>query len=287
MTDELNVAQGIEEDGSSSEEDTQQGYDFLDEPTDGEEPAEQLEAGEDSKTVDDAKPAETPPPADAQKASPEVPPASGDVQQETSQPAEVQVQPTEPQTPVPVPEAAPVQPWAERRKEWETKLAAQDYAMSDEEFTAIIQDPKEFANAAARLHMNVVESVVVAIRDVLPHYINTHLQQQQQSTSAETAFYAKWPKLKGQEQLINTYGSAWSKANPNATLDQRIDGIGKLVSMALGHDLNGGKQEPPATTNIPPHVGVSALGGTAAPPRVHDSAEKMWAEVDKELFSDG
>lgn len=269
---EAEVADG---DGDNASD---QSYDFLEETDagDGEEAGVAEEAAQEEAPEPGTKESA---PSKAQTSPPESPPAPEEAQPEAPKPAEQQEQPE-----AQPPKAAPATPnWAERREEWVGRLADEVYAMSDDEFANVTQDPKEFARAAAGLHMNAVEAAVTAVRDILPQYVSSLLSQQKQSTSAEEAFYAQWPKLKGQEQLISTYGVAWKQANPKATLEQKIQGIGQLVSVVLGHEA--GETQPPAPPPpAPPHVGVSALGGAAAPPRVPSSAGDMWAQVDEELF---
>lgn len=290
QTEELDVAQGIEdtgEDSVSDSEDTSQSWDFYDGSGDDDAAGDDTLEATAADGAEDSSEATTdkePPQETAETKSTEEPPAQVETKPEPPKPAEQQAQPPQ-EAPPPVQEAAPATPdWAERRTEWVNKLSSELYAMSDDEFANITQDPKEFAAAAARLHMNVLESAVVAVRDALPQYIDAHFNSQKQVTSAEEAFYAKWPNLKGHEQMIRTYGPAWSQANPKATLEERIEGIGQLVSSIVGT----APMTPPETTPppaAPPHVGVSALGGAAAPPRVPTTAEDMWAQVDEELFA--
>jgi hypothetical protein len=187
-------------------------------------------------------------------------PVAPQVEQPQTSPAPVteQVPVTPPVAPVetPQPTTPPEQPQApqDTAPEFDPVAFQQKYAetltksyqLTDEEREQYNLDPATTLPAlAANLHQRVMNEVLTVITAALPAQIQRYTQGEARERTAKEQFYSKWPELRNYEAQVLQAGQIYNKmAPPNATPEQRIEGIGRMVAAALNLPLETRNQTP-------------------------------------------
>lgn len=110
---------------------------------------------------------------------------------------------------------------------------------------------------AARVHMSVMQSTLVAVMNGLPTYLQQLEEQRNTHTQLENQFFEAWPQLEAkkgelQTEIIQAI-HAVKQVQPKATLKDVISLAGAMVSTK--HKLVGGGAvtPPPAKKAVPPN----------------------------------
>jgi hypothetical protein len=243
-------------------------------------------------TMDNEAPVdESPAPADPAVAdpfaTPEAPaPAPEDPKPADPVPAPVPAEPVPPVQPAPDPLAVaqpetPPQPAApgfdpvEFEKQYVEKLT-ESYQLTDAEQEAWDENPiAALPVLAANLHKRVVTEALAIVQAALPAQIERYQEGTRRETEAKERFYSKWPDLRPYEKQVLQAGQMYAKmAPPNATPEQRIEAIGRMVASALGLPSVTAPVATPATAApqapAQPYVpsGGGSSGGHVAPQNV-------------------
>jgi len=228
-------------------------------------------------------PVEPAPVAAAPTPAPEPTPAP--VQAQTPEPAPA---PTPVQTPAPA-APAPVQPQpteAELKAEAERQFSAltQQYSLSEDEASAVVTDlPSVLPQLAAKLHQQILADVRMRLMAEMPQVVTQVTEGRIRESEARSKFFTRWPQLTGHEEAVMRTGQMFRAANPNASADEAVEYIGRIVTMSLG--LQGGTTQPAQPAARPaPHRPAGAPGVPNPNPVAPPTNE--WAAMADELAAD-
>lgn len=225
--------------------------------------------------------------------------------------AELKGAPAPETKPEPAPEAAPVEmkpedapkPAAEEPKpaveaapqtinydEIRTDLRgriAEQYQLSEEEADLIATDPaKVMPQLMAKAFVDVYEAVFHAVTRQLPTMISSTTNIQHTVKEREQSFYSAHPELQeyitqhpASTQQLAAIGAFWRQQNPDASVEQAIEGIGKMAKVMLGIEAQAATAAPtPAPAPKPklPRVPAAAQsGGAPTAPNQPDGADDV------------
>lgn len=226
---------------------------------------------EESDELGEAEPPAAPAPAPAS----ETPPAPA----EPAQPAAEPPQGVQPAPEAPVEPQQPQQPQStpEQIQAAERAYAAQLenlYRFDEETALKLQTEPEKVLPAlAAKLHLDVMKTVMAQMRGVLPQMLQTQTAEMERDTSAKQQFFGAWPELKGYEQQVLQVGMMFRQLNPKATAEEAVQRIGELAMTSLGLS----RQAPPAAPPVtPPSAFQPAVPGRVNPPAAPTS---LWEEM--------
>ena len=180
-------------------------------------------------TTPPAQPAATPP---ASVSTPAAQPATPPAAQPAAQP---QAKPVE------QPPAQPAK--TQEQIEQEARAAAEKFEQDLVQYYALPADlAKKFETEpeavlpqlAAKVHMAVVNEVTARMNVQLPQYIAHFGTQQRKEQEAHDAFYTRWPGLTDYKEQVLKTGAMFRQLNPNATAQEALENVGKMVYAALG-----------------------------------------------------
>lgn len=270
---------------------------------------EDSDLGEEGDTEEEGEP----------EAQPAVEPAEGG--EAAAEPAAEE--PAEPQQPAPEAEPAPAQePSPEPAAEQPAPLSPEEYnrffnetrdaaieqltghyALNDEMAEELEEAPeKALPRMAARLHFDIMVQTLNAVANQLPAAFESYMHSRDDNAKSEDAFFNAWPGLKSQDRsAIARISQAYRQSNPNASMEQFIQEVGTMASVALKVPLEAAPQAPAAGGNgatPPPAVAatpapeaesrpfVPAGGGGAARGGAPGGPTNPYEQVDAELFED-
>ena len=192
------------------------------------------DATEEQPFVADA-PAVEKPPVTEPVAQPQLPQHPTPVQPEV--PA---TPPVAPQPQAPVQPEVPQQPQISRQEQRQQYVSSleQAYAMSDEDAQQMLVEPeKVLPRIAARLHVDIVDTVIAAVMGNLPNALNAIQSQAKVTSEAEDSFYQAWPQLKNPTYQKTVYDAvaAYRALNPSAPKEDviRAAGLQALIQLRL------------------------------------------------------
>jgi hypothetical protein len=188
-------------------------------------------------------------------------------------------------------EDSPTEDWKETyrtSREAAVNEVQNKYLMTEEEKDEFILNPdKILPKLAANLYVDVFESVLGAVNEMLPGRV-----QQLNGISLEAAqkteqFYDAWPDLKtvkGQEQIMRI-GQVYRSLNRDATSEEFIRDVGTQASVALGIPIPGitalaSVEETPAPAFKPGGPGGAAIPVASDPRESDNQFEVLNAEWD-------
>lgn len=225
----------------------------------------------------------------------EVDEVAPDVEPAVSEPQQAQPQPQTPQTPqtqqpdaltqqAAEPGQPPVQPAqapeaqapqvdpqvAETaRKAAETAYMQQlekMYSFDDDTAVRLQTEPeKVLPTLAARLHMDVMRTVMAQVQGILPQTIAQQTTHAKRVAEAENMFFSKWPDLKSHADKVLQIGAMYRQVNPKASAEDAIAQIGQMTYAALGMALPQGQSQQQQTDQVP----AAAAFQPAVPGRVN------------------
>lgn len=196
---------------------------------------------EGSSTPPAAEPTPPAPPVAAPSASPA--------------PAPSTAAPLPPQAPVapPVVQAPSPEVVQQAREQWLQQLANR-YALPDGMVEKLAEEPQTvLPQLAAAVHAQAIEEAVRYGQQVLPQMVEQTIRQRQMYEQAHNAFFSRWPNLRGQDALVTQVAVAYRAANPQASVEDSIDKIGRLSMAYLGISPPD-PAAPPAPAPLPPAV---------------------------------
>lgn len=223
-------------------------------------------------SADEGEPEE--PAAPAEPPAPTEPPATPPVEPAAEPPQGVQ---PEPVAPVPPQQPQPAAPTAEQIQAAERAYAAQlENLYRFDEATALqlqTEPEKVLPALAAKLHLDVMKTVMSQMRGLLPQMVQTQSESIKKDTEARSQFFEAWPELKGYDQQVLQVGAMFRQLNPSAPPEEAIKRIGELAMTSLGLS----RQAPAAPT--PP--AAPAAFQPAVPGRVNPPAPSpsVWDEL--------
>jgi len=167
----------------------------------------------------------------------------------------------------------------ERVAQYMEQLAAQ-YAFTEDE-AANLNDvdakPSDYLpKLLAKAHMNALVQARQLMMNTVPDMVTETSQHNIDATKAEDSFFGRWPDLKGHEEKVTASIQAYKSVNPDADMEQVIEGAGALTMVSLGKPLEG---KPPANvskvvTPVPPPPPAATGGGTGEIGRPQASYEE-------------
>ena len=180
----------------------------------------------------------------------------------------------------------------EKAQQRENELAqlADFYKLSDEEISAIRDNPEEalpsvLPKAMARMHMEMQQAVYGQVVGHLPNIQRAMQQQQKQVQEREEQFYSRWPELKGKDpQVISRIVKAYRAENPNASLDDVIEEAGAAAMVRLKIPTKGQQQDEPAAPPPRPHSPASPGGAKVPAAKQSSGKESIWADMAEEIL---
>ena len=231
-------------------------------------------SGEEEPAVADEWSEEAPPAAAETEATPppETPPA-------TEQPAAEQ--PLQPELAAP---EQPVQYTNEQRQLAEQAYMGQLanlYTFDEETALKLQTEPEKVLPVlAAKLHMDVMKTVLAQVNGMLPQVMQQQTQVVERNSKAQELFFGQWPELKGYEKQVLEVGRMFRQINPQANTQEAVQKIGETTLAALG--LQRAQAGNPPPTQIPPQQGFrpSVPGRVNAPARSLTEWETLLDEDD-------
>lgn len=195
-----------------------------------------------------------------------------------------------PAAPVATPPAAPAAPAAlptepaQLRERYMGELA-QYYTPKDEEARALMLEPEKVVpKMFARLHVDVLDSVIQGIGKELPGLVQMTVNRMIGEAKASKGFYERWPQLAKTEYTptVQRLMAAYKGQFPQSSLEQMITDVGAAAMVGLKLPLPG--MEQPAAIPTTPHVTpINPGGGTGVPGgRVVNEFERLANDWDTE-----
>jgi hypothetical protein len=184
---------------------------------------------------------------------------------------------------------------ATERAAWVSQLEKQ-YALSDEDAQAIIDNPGEsLPKHMANLHALVAEQAVNTVLARMPDFVTKLVENTARTKGAERAFFEAWPQLKDPkyQQTVTSLGQMYRGQNPQAKLEDFIKTVGVQAVTVLGLPLQP-PGAPPSTQQTaqavatpqalqtafrPAGASAAAAGGPISAPAPEDS---FWADLASE-----
>jgi hypothetical protein len=199
------------------------------------------------------------PPEKVEEPAPETPPAKAE---EPTQPP-----PAAPQPETPRAQAPTVEDIQQYRDDLVSEIAGR-YAIGEDEADRLTTEPeKVLPQLAGRLYVDVFEGVFQAIQSMLPQFVAGTVQATQATQTRNAQFFDKFPELKKAEYQpkLAELGVAYHRMNPQAQLDEAINGIGQMAMAMLGLTREPVAPAAPAAPPLPKPFVPAAPGGAAAP----------------------
>lgn len=192
-------------------------------------------------------------------------------------PAAEQVPPVQPETQAPeVPAQPPATPEAIRAAEMQYMQQLQGLYQFDEQTALKLQtEPEKVLPAlAAKLHLDVMKTVMGQVRGMLPQMLEVQTQSSALETKAKEQFFSAWPELKGYDKQVMEVGRMFRQINPSAPAEEAVKRIGEIAMATLGMQRAAQQQAPaPAAPNAA--FRPAAPGRTAAP----QAPAGMWEDL--------
>lgn len=201
---------------------------------------------------------------------------------------DLQVQPEQtPQAPPPPPPQLTPEQQAEQQRQWQVyqqrqvAQLEQYYALQEDDAVALATEPeKVLPKLAARLHLEVMQNVQQQIASQMPQMVQTVQASSQREEQAKGEFFTVWPDLRGHEPQIIQAGMLYRQMNPMASPQQAIDGIGRIVTAALGKQTVSPQPSQAAPAARAPAFRPASGAGGSAPAAKQKSVWSDLAEDD-------
>ena len=152
--------------------------------------------------------------------------------------SEVVAQPLKPVEPVvvqpPVPAMSAEQIVAERVRV--TQEYEKSYAMTEDEGSELIRSPETvLPKLAARMHVQVMETTLTIVQQMLPKLLERELGVANQAQKARADFFVSWPELDKPnfQETLQRVSNLYRANNPGASVEQFIQEVGATASMLL------------------------------------------------------
>jgi hypothetical protein len=220
--------------------------------------------------------AEPPQEAPQEEASQEEAPA------EAEAPADAEVpQPSQAEAPAQQPPALTPEALAKARNDAIQRIA-QRFTFTDEEREALREEPdKVLPSLAARLQVETYEMVLAALHSVLPTLIGQAIQGHQVAQTTYSKFVERWPELRDPryEPVIREVAAQYRKAFPDATPEDAIEDVGRIVMRKLGIKPKSPEQKARPTSPSPRSYVPAGRGAASSTQPARKPEPNMWAEL--------
>jgi len=221
-------------------------------------------------------PEEAPPPeeepAPQEEPAPEQP--EGSAQAPSQEPAQPPAQ--QPPQQALTPEAI-----AKARNEAIQRIA-QRFSFTDEEREALREEPdRVLPSLAARLQVETYEMVLAALHSVLPTLIGQAIQGHHVAQTTHSKFLERWPELRDPryEPVIREVAAQYRKAFPDATPEDAIEDVGRMVMRKLGIKPKSPEQKARPTSPSPRSYVPAGRGAASSSQPARKPEPNMWAEL--------
>lgn len=174
---------------------------------------------------------------------PQTPPAEPETPSEPEQPLAEPQKPESKEEPSAQPPQEPQQPKEpaepepdreKQRQEAMDYLAKNYYALGEDVDKRLEEEPRSvLSELAGRLHVEIYDSMMHTMQQMLPQFIQAQVKQMQNVDSFQSKFYSSWENLKGHEDTVEKVLQYARQINPNATEDQLIEDAGMMATVAL------------------------------------------------------
>lgn len=241
-----------------------------------------VDAGKDEKPSEEEAPAESDEVADAVAPTPD----------EASVEKEEEFQPSLEEEVPDLPEVSEEE-WQKQYTEGRDAAIeelSERYQFTQEEADLLMTKPEEvLPKMVARAYVDVFESVIGAIRQMLPGQVTQINQEYTANQERTQAFFGAFPALateEGQAEVVKI-GKMYRELNPDASQDDFIKHVGVQASLSLGLPIPGVEQpsEPQDDEPVPAFTPASSGGVTEVPTDPRQSSnqfERLNAEWDDE-----
>ena len=159
------------------------------------------------------------------------------------------------------------------------------YTPKDEEARALMLEPEKVVpKMFARLHVDVLDSVIQGIGKELPGLVQMTVNRMIGEAKASKGFYERWPQLAKTEftPTVQRLMAAYKGQFPQSSLEQMITDVGAAAMVGLKLPLPG-MAEPAAIPTSPHVTPINPGGGTGIPGgRVVNEYERLANQWDSE-----
>lgn len=218
------------------------------------------------------------PSAEEQEKEKEEPSAEG---QETPEEPEVVIPPVEEETAAETRPAEEIETELKKAREVAQEQLTEQFKLTEEQAERLVSDPnKVLPQMAAKLYLDLFDSMMQGLQSRVPAMIQQHLRQQEARQQADKAFYGAWPQLAKPEYrpVIDRIAATYQQLNPNADAERAIKEIGAQAWVALRLPIDelvritGGGEEAAAQQPSPPpanvsHIPANSGGARQEPPK--------------------
>jgi hypothetical protein len=159
---------------------------------------------------------------------------------------------------------------------------AQRFTFTDEEREALREEPdKVLPSLAARLQVETYEMVLAALHSVLPTLIGQAIQGHQVAQTTYSKFIERWPELRDPryEPVIREVAAQYRKAFPDATPEDAIEDVGRIVMRKLGIKPKSPEQKARPTSPSPRSYVPAGRGAASSTQPARKPEPNMWAEL--------
>ena len=142
------------------------------------------------------------------------------------------------------------------------------YQLSEEENDLLMTDPgKVLPELVARSYVDVFESVVGAVNQMLPVSVGRVQKEVQLASEYTNQFYSAWPMLQTPEgeKKVLAIGKTYREHNRDATPEDFIQDVGVQAAIALKLPIPGVTADIVKTTEELSPAGPAGRGGAATP----------------------
>jgi hypothetical protein len=109
------------------------------------------------------------------------------------------------------------------------------YTFDEDTAMRLQTEPEKVLPAlAAKLHLDVMRTVMAQMRGMLPEMLQTQTKSVERETQAKSQFFGAWPELQGYEKQVLEVGRMYRQLNPNAPAEEAVRRIGETAMAALG-----------------------------------------------------
>jgi hypothetical protein len=188
---------------------------------------------------------------------------------------------------------------SKHRDVFQKALAEQQYTMTQQDLEEFTEDPgKVIGKIAARVHVNVVESLSKMFAQQMPLYVNGLMKAQARNEQGESKFWDSNPHLDRTKHrdVVLQVAQVFRKMNPNADEATTIRAVGAMAGGALGLAAQAAVQAANAASNAssvqtPGKIvratspGFSPAGVHTAPPNSQGRPqENPWTTFTREML---
>lgn len=150
----------------------------------------------------------------------------------------------------------------ERREETIEVLAKNHFALNDEQFRELDENPREYIpKMLGRLYLDAVQGSVAAMLGQMPQVIKSLNDTQAANEAAEKQFYDQFPVLKTKPEYIahvKKVTTLHRQLNPKASLDDMIRDVGLQTSLAFKLPVPESIRATGKSDTVMPHVPAGA-----------------------------